>query len=79
MANAKQCDICGKFYLVPEMDPGCLWDEDMNTSMVRILRRKNTNSIKHDVIQYDACEQCRQDVTDYILSKTAVSAKTVAE
>ena len=74
MANAKQCDICGKFYLVPEMEPGCLWEEDMNTSMVRIMRRKKTETIKHDVMQYDACEKCLQDVLDYILSRASKSS-----
>jgi hypothetical protein len=71
MANAKQCDICGKFYLVPEFEPGSFWEEDMNTSMVRIMRRKNTASIQHDIMQYHACEKCLQDVTDYILSKAS--------
>lgn len=79
MANAKQCDICGKFYLVPAVEAGSFWEEDTNTDMIRIMRRKNTLTIKHDVMQFDTCAECRQDVTDYILSKAAVSTKTVAE
>ena len=72
MANAKKCDICGKFYTVPEIDPGFLWDESTNTSMVRILQLKtDERGIKHDAIQFDACEECRQDVLDYILTKKA--------
>lgn len=74
MANAKKCDICGKFYVVPEADPGFVWDENLNTSMVRILKlNTEERGIRHDAIQFDACEDCRQDVLDYILSKKAVA------
>ena len=73
MANAKKCDICGGFYVVPENDPDRLsWDDSINTSMIRVLRRKTEElGIKHDVMQFDACEKCLQDVLDYILSKKA--------
>ena len=72
MANAKKCDICGEYYDTPECEPGMLWDENMNTSMVRILRlKKDVRGIKHDVMQFDACDKCLQDVLDYMLSKRA--------
>lgn len=68
MANAKKCDICGKYYDVPGQNE-IYMEEGHNTSMVRILRRKNTLRIDHDVMQFDACEDCLQDVLDYILAK----------
>lgn len=73
MANAKRCDICGKYYEVPTInhDPFSTYEFN-NTSMVRVLRRKdNCDRIDHDVMQFDACESCLQDVLDYILSKKA--------
>ena len=79
MANAKMCDICGNFYVVPEVEAGSFWEESMNGNVVRIMRRKKTERIEHDIMQYDACEKCLQDVTDFILSKAAVSTGTVAE
>lgn len=77
MANAKKCDICGKFYIVPDPDADYLsWNESLNTSMIRILKRKPIDvRIDHEVIQFDACEDCRQDVLDYILSKSADAVK----
>ena len=76
MANAKKCDICGKFYTVPQSNGDVLaWDENINTNMIRVLRRKSeTVSIKHDVMQFDACDECLQDVLDYMLSKSAESS-----
>lgn len=79
MANAKKCDICGKFYVVPEV-PNDLLEYDhltaMNTSMVRILRRTPNTLTRHDVTQFDACDECLQDVMDYILSRAAESAES---
>ena len=76
MANAKKCDICGKYYDVPQPYDVC-WEESINTSMVRILRRiPLDNKIKHDVMQFDACEDCLQDVINYILTKQSDSSGT---
>lgn len=74
MANAKKCDICGKFYVVPVVEPGFDWNEQLNTSMVRFLRLdRERKGLHHDVMQFDTCEDCYQDLLDYILSKQAVS------
>ena len=75
MANAKKCDICGQYYDVPEPIEGLLYDDFRNTSMVRVLRRTDDRFNKpHDVMQFDSCESCLQDVIDYILTKRAESA-----
>lgn len=81
MANAKKCDICGNFYTVPEQDPNYVWEETMNTSMVRILRlNTEKRGIHHDVVlQYDVCETCLQDLLDYILTKQAESGLAKGE
>lgn len=74
MANAKKCDICGKYYDVPERNGDIVFDS-RNTSMVRILRLKpDDRHINHDIMQFDACEECLQDVIDYILTRKAESA-----
>lgn len=75
MANAKKCDICGKYYDVPNYGD-LIIDEFRNTSMVRVLRQKpNERRIDHDVMQFDSCEECLQGVLDYILTKRADSEK----
>lgn len=72
MANAKRCDICGKYYLVPTSDLGVLVDESMNTSMVRVLRHRPENKQNpHYVIQFDSCEKCLEDTLDYLICKRA--------
>ena len=75
MANAKKCDICGKYYDVPELPDGLLHDDFRNTSMVRVLRRTDSLRVLHDVMQFDSCESCLQDVLDYILTKRTSSEK----
>lgn len=75
MANAKKCDICGKYYNIT--DEKGIWTDDgfTNTSMVRCLRlKKDGKRVEHDVMHFDACEECHQDVLDYILTKQADSA-----
>ncbi|MBQ5769259.1 MAG: hypothetical protein IIV94_10340 [Clostridiales bacterium] len=80
MANAKRCDICGKYYIVPEGEVGMLWDESMNTSMIRILRHRPDDKRKpHDVMQFDSCEKCLQDTLDYFLSRRAEWDKSDAK
>lgn len=70
MANAKRCDICGGFYEVPNPTEDMCWTDLHNTSMIRVLRRKpTTDRIDHEVMQFDACETCLQNVLDYILTK----------
>ena len=70
MANAKRCDICGKYYDVPELDEEFAHNANLNTSMVRILRLKSvTCKHKHEVMQFDSCDNCLQDVIDYMLTK----------
>ena len=73
MASARKCDICGAYYDVPEIEE-FLHEPWTNTSMVRVLRL-NGNALRnrHDVMQFDSCEKCLQDVLDYILTKKADS------
>lgn len=69
MANAKKCDICGKYYDVPNDHFMTDLGAASNTSLIRIMRRKPNVRLDHDVIQFDTCEECNQDVLDYILAK----------
>jgi hypothetical protein len=79
MANAKKCDICGGYYDVPEIDEDHIFNTNINTSMVRLLRMNSPrHKEKHAVMQFDSCENCLQDVLDYILTKRA-KAEEVTE
>lgn len=70
MALARKCDICGRYYATLIQEGNYLPDDD--TSMVRILARKpNDRTVRHDVMHFDVCEECKQNVLDFILSKQA--------
>lgn len=81
MANAKRCDICGEYYQVPNIvKEDYDWSEQWrNSSMVRLLRRKDKQKIEHDVFHFDSCDKCFQDVMDYILTKQSAWAEENAE
>ena len=70
MANAKKCDICGRYHDVPQHDEFDFQSDE--TSMVRILRLNPIGAKRmHDVMHFDTCENCTQDVLDYVLAKQA--------
>lgn len=76
MANAKRCDICNRYYDSPVRPDDLIYSESMNTSMIRVLRLNPEDiGVKHDVMQFDACDNCLQDVLDYMLGKRAESEK----
>lgn len=78
MANAKKCDICGKYYDTPHVEDE-FYDQFSVTSMVRLLKL-NTETYRrsHDVMNFDTCENCLQDILDYILTKKA-DAESIKE
>lgn len=78
MSFARKCDICGKYYDVPDVEQ-YLGEPWTNTSMVRILKLKSDSFNRHDVMNFDACDKCLQDVLDYILAKQADSTITMEE
>lgn len=78
MANAKRCDICGEYYQVPDVGFD-RWDEGRNSNMIRFLKLKNISHIDHDVFHFDSCDECLQDVMDYILTKQVEWKKSDAE
>ena len=73
MAFARRCDVCGKYYTTTIQDVELIYDTalGMDSSMIRILSRKDGTMAKHDIMQFDTCEDCKQDVLDYILNKQA--------
>lgn len=76
MSNAKKCDICGKYYDVIDMSEYML-DYERHINMVRLHRAMKPDEKRYDHddhwFHFDACDECLQDVLDYILSKKAVS------
>lgn len=75
MSAARKCDICHDYYDVEELSDAIYPSE--NTSMIRILQLNqpyDPRCGRHTVMHFDACENCRQDVLDYILGKSAMSS-----
>lgn len=72
MANAKKCDICGKFYEIPDVSPYRLDYEDA-INIIRMHRGVDPDSKSNDELwlHFDACDECYQNVLDYILTKKA--------
>jgi hypothetical protein len=75
MANAKKCDICGKYFDAPDTSPYRL-DYDDNFNFIRLHRARCEYDRPDDLwLHFDSCDECYQDVLDYILGKAAESAK----
>lgn len=78
MACARKCDICGKFYNAPEVNPYTVEPFGSNTSMVRLLQLKPVEDRgkgePHYVYHFDACDECLGDVMEFILSRQATKA-----
>lgn len=75
MSNAKRCDICSKYYDIPDTSYYRL-DYDENLNLIRLHRATSPNNRPKDDtwLQFDACDECYQDVLDYILAKKAESS-----
>lgn len=76
MSAARKCDICHNYYDVEEPTFDAMHISE-NTSMIRILQLNqpyDSRCGRHTVMHFDACENCRQDVLDYILGKSAMSS-----
>ena len=70
MANAKQCDICGKYYSLPE-PAGLLYKAA--SGKVELFKNvpKLHHAAEHEGLYFDACDECVQEITDLILEKRA--------
>lgn len=68
MANARKCDICHKYYDVPDIN---------ERMMVEPLDPNKPGLERHNVMHFDTCEKCLQDILDYILARQADSTKGV--
>lgn len=73
MSAARKCDICHNYYDVEEPAFDAIHISE-NTSMIRIFQLNqpyDPRCGRHTIMHFDVCENCRQDVLDYILSKQA--------
>jgi hypothetical protein len=66
MANAKKCDVCGGFYQVPEFGGDCFIDRHLQQLNYIIIHKADE---KEASLYFDCCEQCQQEVLDYIMSR----------
>ena len=67
MANAKQCDICGKFYAAHKVDRRCR-DYYGDTNVIRLFDLDvDINSPKEPVTtEYETCPECYKKVAEFI-------------
>lgn len=82
MSNAKHCDICGKFFKVPEIDYRRLEEDHRHLNLIRMHQALPEGQIvyrEEPWLQFDACEKCYQNLLDYILSSAAESSGKDAE
>ena len=74
MSNAKQCDICSKFFGVPEVDYGRLEEDYRHLNLLRMHQAlPEGQMVYHDNpwLQFDLCDSCYDNLLDYILSRKA--------
>ena len=69
MANAKQCDICGKFYAAHKVDRRCR-DYYGDTSLIRLYGLGlDINSPKEpETTEYETCAGCYSRINEFIES-----------
>lgn len=70
MANAKRCDICGRYFPLPE-PAGLLYKTA--AGKVELFKKvpKLHHTAEHDGLYFDACDECVQEIIDLILEKRA--------
>ena len=66
MANAKRCDICGKYYAAPEIPNGFLPDGYLQQLDYITIHKADEREAS---MYFDSCKKCQQDVLDYILTR----------
>jgi hypothetical protein len=72
MANAKKCDACGKFFVVPELEPGYI-DHEKYHNYLKVHKAEKPDRNNTDVswFHFDICDECYDDFMEYMLSKAA--------
>lgn len=67
MANAKQCDICGKFYAAHKVDRRCR-DYYGDTNLIRLwdLGPDLAHPKDEETKTFEACPECFSKVNDFI-------------
>ena len=68
MANAKQCDICGKFYAAHKFNRRCGDFYQSDTNLIRLydMGPDLDNPKLDDPMSFEACPECFNRVKDYI-------------
>ena len=69
MANAKRCDICGKYFTLPEF-------KSFHNTLAGKVELYHMVVNKHHAadrvgVSFDACDDCVQEIMDHILTKKA--------
>ena len=77
MANAKRCDICGEYFIIPDLDNKVI-DYGARAGAVHLYKLEDANAWRGEYREgsyFDACDKCVQDITDYILTRRATWEK----
>lgn len=67
MANAKQCDICGKFYAAHKVDRRCR-DYYGDTNVIRLFDLGSDINVSKEPVgtEYETCSECFSKVVEFI-------------
>lgn len=72
MANAKRCDICGKYFVLPTTKKDSMLYRSVAGKVELYKSASELHHAKeHEGIVFDACDDCVQEIMDLILTKRA--------
>lgn len=71
MANAKRCDICGKYFAIPEPSLARLYNSEAGAVQLFKLNNRLRHTEEREGHHFDACDDCVQEIVDLILTKRA--------
>lgn len=72
MSNAKRCDICGKYFAMPEPSRTLIYRSEAGKVQLYKLNPKIRHTEEDEGYHFDACDDCVQEILDLILTKRAV-------
>ena len=79
MSNAKRCDICGKYFDIPEVEHGRLEEDYRHLNLIRMHQALPEGQMcYHDDpwLQFDLCDDCYDKLLDYIIGGKAEASVT---
>ena len=73
MANAKRCDICGKYFMLPTTKKDSMLYRTVAGKVELYNMAYDLHHAKeHEGTHFEACDECVQEIMDLVLAKKAV-------